>query len=68
MDISYFKNVKKGVSDYIDLETYTEVETQLGDDMFHGYKHHDKIYEPLPEKEFMKDVKEEHRDLRSNAM
>ena len=50
------------------LETFTEVETKLGDDMFHQAKHEGKLYKPNNERSFMQDVKAQSGSLRANAL
>ena len=68
MDVSYWRNKNKGVMDYFDLESYTEVETKLGDDMFHIAQHEGKLYRPSNERSFMKDVKSQSGNLRADAL
>ena len=68
MDVSYWRNKNKQVMDYFDLETYTEVETKLGDDMFHQAEHEGKLYKPNNERTFMKDVQSQSGSLRANAL
>ena len=68
MSISYWKNVNKSIYEYVDIDDYTEMETQLGGDMYQKYNHVEKLRETNTQKEFFNDVKNEFGGLRSDAI
>ena len=68
MDVTYFNYKKKDITEYIDLDAYTEMETKLGHDMFKRGTHNKKLQETDDTKQFIKDVKNEFGSLRSHAL
>ena len=69
MDVNYFKNKMKPVTDYFDVDSYTEMETEIPYDMYSRTNMHNRL-QLFPEDQgsFMKDVKNSCGGLRNQAM
>ena len=68
MKIAQWKNTKKSIFEYVDIDEYAEMETQLEGDMYQQMKHYDKLKETPKSKKFFKDIKKEFGGLRSDAL
>ena len=69
MDINYFKEKKKPILEYFDLDSYTEMETQIPHDIFSRTKHHSRLNpDKQKQKDFMANVSSSYGGLRSQAL
>ena len=69
MDINYFKNKKKGMTEYFDLDSYTEMETTMPHDMFRRTNAHSRLdTDEVKQTEFMKNVRSSYGGLRNQAL
>ena len=69
MDVNYFKETKRDILDYFDLDSYTEMETEIPHDMYNRYNvHHRFNPDQENQKKFMKDVSSNYGGLRDQAL
>ena len=68
MEVNYFRHKNKKITDYFDIDHYTEMETKLGVDMYNRVNHKEKLQETPEMKSFNNEVERECKNIRSQAM
>eukprot|EP00345_Euplotes_harpa_P002170 CAMPEP_0168327364 /NCGR_PEP_ID=MMETSP0213-20121227/5856_1 /TAXON_ID=151035 /ORGANISM="Euplotes harpa, Strain FSP1.4" /LENGTH=68 /DNA_ID=CAMNT_0008330259 /DNA_START=196 /DNA_END=402 /DNA_ORIENTATION=- len=68
MEVAHWKNEKKTIVDYLDLNEITQMETELSHDVFNSLKLADRVQETPKAKNLLKDVQREYGNLRSDAL